>query len=260
MLRRSKADRTSRVSFVCNICSNFNTSLAQDIGRETPSCSSCGSTVRMRAMVHTLSQELYGRCMPIDQFPEEPRYRGIGTSDWTGYASRLAQRLDYTNTFYHQEPKLDITAPDESLEGSLDFIVSTDVFEHVEPPVSSAFEAARRLLRPAGVFVFSVPYKLAGDTVEHFPDLHDWHIERPADGPPTLYNTTRDGELQTFDDLTWHGGEGATLEMRMFSIEGIQKEAAAAGFGPPRVYHASHIECGMIWEVDWSLTMALRPV
>jgi len=255
----SKSADICKAAFVCNVCSTANERPAADFGRETASCSECGSTVRMRAIVHTLSQELYGRCMPIDEFPKEPRYRGIGTSDWVGYGDRLAKRLDYTNTYYHQEPQLDITCPDKSLEGTLDFITSTDVFEHIVAPVGRAFEAARRLLKPDGVFIFSVPYNLEGETVEHFPNLHDWRIDRPEDGKPTLHNVTKDGQQEVFDDLVFHGGAGATLEMRVFTLPGIERDAAAAGFEKPRVYHASHMQCGMLWEVDWSLTMALRP-
>ena len=253
------AAKASSLSFVCNICSTANARPIQDFGRETASCSGCGSAVRMRAIVHTLSRELFGKCLPIDQFPSEPRRKGIGTSDWTGYASRLAKRLDYTNTFYHQEPQLDITAPPADMEGTLDFIVSTDVFEHIVPPVSRAFEAARRLLKPDGVFVFSVPYNLLGETVEHFPDLHYWHIERDGQAPPKLHNTTRDGRQQVFEDLVFHGGEGATLEMRVFTLPSLEQHAKQAGFAAPRVYYASHLQCGMAWEVDWSLTMAMRP-
>lgn len=252
-------NQATSLTFTCNICGNANQCEAAKIGRETPSCSSCGSTVRMRSIVHVLSHELFGRCMPIAEFPSEPRLRGIGTSDWQGYASRLAKRLDYTNTFYHQEPKVDITAPDPSLDGTLDFLTSTDVFEHIEPPVDRAFRAARRLLKPNGVLVFSVPYKLDGDIVEHFPDMHDWQIDRSS-GKPVLHNTTRDGKKQVFDDLVFHGGDGATLEMRLFSLQGICDQARAAGFAPPKIHHASHLECGMVWEVDWSLTMALRPI
>lgn len=249
---------TASLTFVCNICSTKNTVAGTQIGRETPSCSKCGSTVRMRAMVHTLSMELYGKSLRIDEFPKEPRYRGIGTSDWVGYAAPLAKKLDYTNTFYHQEPKVDITDPDPAMNGTLDFVTSTDVFEHIITPVSRGFEAVRRLLKPNGVFVFSVPYNLEGPTVEHFPEMHDWHIDRSG-AKPVLHNTTKSGEKQVFEDLVFHGGEGATLEMRVFSLQGICEQAEAAGFAPPRVYHASHLQSGVVWEVDWSLTMSLRP-
>lgn len=247
-----------RLSFTCNVCGAAATCDAAQIGREQPSCNKCGSTVRMRSIVHTLSMELFGECMPIDEMPHSPHLRGLGTSDWKGYAERLARKFDYTNTFYHQEPKLDLTDPVGWQDGSLDFFVSTDVFEHVTPPVERAFATVHRLLKPGGVFVFSVPYKLHGETDEHFPELHEWHIDRDVP-TPVLHNRTRDGREQRFEDLVFHGGEGATLEMRVFSLPDIQQHAERAGFEAPRVYHQSHLECGTVWEVNWSLTMALRP-
>jgi SAM-dependent methyltransferase len=250
--------KAHRLSFTCNICGAASTCDVEQIGRESASCSKCRSTVRMRSIVHTLSVELFGSCTPIEDFPTSPDLRGIGTSDWPGYANRLAKKLGYTNTFYHKKPHFDLTDPSGWEEGSLDFFISTDVFEHVLPPVERAFETVRRLLKPTGVFVFSVPYKLEGETVEHFPELHDWRIEKEG-GKSVLLNRTKDGREQRFDDLVFHGGEGATLEMRLFSLPGIQDVAARTGFAPPRVYHQSHLACGTVWEVDWSLTMALRP-
>jgi SAM-dependent methyltransferase len=258
-LPRGEGAIPSRLTFVCNVCGTANDRPAADFDRETESCGGCGSTVRMRSIIHVLALELFGRCLPISDFPPRPDLRGLGTSDWAGYATRLARRLDYTNTFFHQEPRLDLRDPDPRRFGTLDFLISTDVFEHVAPPVELAFSTARRLLKPTGVFVFSVPYGPSGPTREHFPDLHDWTLERAAGREPVLRNLTRDGRVQEFRDLVFHGGDGATLEMRVFSLPGIQELAATSGFLPPRVHSESHLECGMVWSAGWSQTMALRP-
>jgi hypothetical protein len=47
--------------FTCNTCGrrNFYSDITE-LGRETPTCRRCGSTVRMRAVIHLLSSELYG--------------------------------------------------------------------------------------------------------------------------------------------------------------------------------------------------------
>ena len=80
------------------------------------------------------------------------------------------------------------------MEATLDFIISTDVFEHIEPPVSRAFVNAKKLLKPDGIFIFSVPFsdpeKPGVPTKEHFPELHDYVIEQHDDGY-CLKNTTR---------------------------------------------------------------------
>ena len=178
-------------------------------------------------------------------------------SDWCVYADLLAKKLDYQNTFYHCEPLLDICDPDPALFGTLDFLIATDVFEHVAPPVEIALENARKLLKPTGVFVFSVPFKLEGETDEHFPDLHDYKIET-RDGGRELINRTIDGVDQMFSNLVFHGGDGATLEMRLFSRDGLLASAAACGLST-EIYADSHHSCGMIWQCNWSQTMAMRP-
>ncbi len=64
--------------------------------------------------------------------PPRPDLVGIGMSCWDGYVAPLSHRLAFKNTFYHQEPKVDITNIDQGMVGTLDFIVSSDVFEYVE--------------------------------------------------------------------------------------------------------------------------------
>src|SRR5208337_5051049 len=78
-------------------------------------------------------------------------------SDWGGYAAPLALKYRYRNTFFHSEPKLDITNPPDSMRGSLDFLISSDVFEHVLPPVSKAFAGAFDVLKPGGHLILSAP-------------------------------------------------------------------------------------------------------
>src|SRR5437879_5782180 len=70
-------------------------------------------------------------------------------------------------------------------------------FEHVVPPVSRAVANARRLLKPGGVLIFSVPFSLDADTVEHFPDLNDYRIVKTG-GRIRLENRCVDGRMQIF--------------------------------------------------------------
>lgn len=245
-------------AFRCNICGSATASPKTAFGREAASCHSCGSTVRMRSIVHALSHQLFGECLAIEDLPVHPEIKGIGMSDWPGYAWRLMHRLGYRNTFLDEDPMLDVRAPDPDLLGSLDFIISSDVFEHVAPPVQIAFDNARRLLKPDGVMIFSVPYGLDGDTVEHYPDLHDYTIKRRRRGD-ILVNVTEAGERQEFTDLVYHGGPGETLELRVFSLPSLRRHFAAAGFGEPVIYDQVCTQCGMLHEFHWSQTMAVRP-
>ena len=208
-------------------------------------------------MVHALSMELFGRNLAIRDFPTRKDIKGIGLTDWDGYADRLAAKLDYQNTFLHQEPKLDITAIPAELEHTLDFVISSDVFEHVPPPISVAFENLRKLLKPGGVAILSVPYDETPFTREHFPELHDWRIIE-EDGRTILKNTTRDGRAQVFDQLVFHGGAGNVLEMRAFSEAGLLGDLRDAGFVDIKLFGDDHLETGIAWKYKQSLPVSAR--
>lgn len=241
----------------CNICGRACMTPVSELGRERPSCR-CGSTVRTRAIVHILSTELFGQSLAIPDFPIRHDLLGWGMSD-AGYSDKLPGKLNYINTFYHQEPRLDITAAlDPRNEGSLDFLISTEVFEHITPPASIAFENARRLLKRNGVFIFSVPYTLKPQTQEHFPDLYKYELINDHGFNPVLKNITRDGNEQVFNNLVFHGGPGATLEMRVFSQAGLMSELQHAGFGKVKIYSEPCWEFGVYWQDSWSLPMAAR--
>ena len=181
---------------------------------------------------------------------------GIGLSDWPGYAKPLERLMRYQNTYYTREPRLDITNPPPHLEGHADFVIASDVFEHVTPPVDKAFAGACRLLKPGGAVVFSVPYGLAGDTIEHFPNLHDLSIHgKGAD--LHLVNRTAQGTFEMFRGLCFHGGEDATLEMRVFSLPSLEAHCRAAGFASPEIM-PDVPDHGILWPHSWSHAMLLR--
>jgi SAM-dependent methyltransferase len=188
----------------------------------------------MRSLVEALSIALFGQSIALPDFPHRPDLKGIGMSCWDGYAIPLAQKLGYTNTYYHQEPFFDIRHPPLDWLGQLDFVISSDVFEHIEPPVAIAFAQARRLLKPGGVMIFTVPYvaeveQPGGRTIEHFPNLHDYRVEQVGDRF-VLHNTTRTGQIETFEELVFHGGPGLNLEMRMFAETDLVALLNQAGF------------------------------
>ncbi len=201
-----------------------------------------------------LSLSLFGRSLAIGEFPRRKDIRGIGLSCAGPYARRLRRKLAYTNTFYHKRPRLDICRPDPAMSGTLDFIIASDVFEHIVPPVSRAFENCRRLLKAGGVMVFSVPYAYEGSTVEHFPELHDYRIEK-LDGRQVLLNRTTDGREQRFENLSFHGGAGGTLEMRAFSRPDLIREFEQAGFEQPQFCDENDPGCGVMLDEEGALAM-----
>ena len=248
------------VDFQCNICGSHNHDVERALvsNREANSCRHCYSSLRMRSMVHALALELFGKPLLLPDFPEDKSLLGLGMSDWDGYALALAHKLGYTNTYYHTEPRLDIIHPDERWLGQTRFLISGDVFEHIPiRDLAPALHNCRRLLSDDGVMLFTVPYFKMERTQEHFPNLYDFRIVE-EEGKRVLLNTTIDGQQERFEDLVFHGGEGSTLEMRLFAETDLLALLQQAGFSSTRIYTDIVPEHGILWPMDWAVPIAAR--
>jgi len=258
------------------------------ISREGAFYKGCYS--RLRAMIYLLSKELFGKPMYLIDFPQNKKIKGLGMSDADVYAVPLSQKLDYVNTFYEKEPYLDIYKLNETQMNAYDFVLSTDVFEHIPPypGIDIAFKNLYNLLKPTGFLIFAVPFTLDDETIEHFPNLYDYSFIRENnpiiknfDGLPqheinrrqnniVLINKTIDGKEEKFSNLCFHGGigditsgsgGGSTLEMRIFCKKDLEKRFYKAGF---KEIEFLDIEdpvvknYGIYWEGPWSLCMIVR--
>jgi SAM-dependent methyltransferase len=213
--------------------------------------------MRVRAVIALLSEELLGVPLALTDFPVLKAIRGIGMSDSPELAKKLAEKLDYTNTFYHQAPRFDAVHPDPNDFGRYDFILSSEVMEHVPPPVEHAFANLFRLLKPDGLLIMTTPYTLGGKTKEHFPELHDFTLTSLGAGT-VLVNRRRDGSTEVFEDLVFHGGPGSTVEMRVFTEESLRETILAAGFSSVRVASMDVPEFGVEHAETWSLPIVAR--
>lgn len=231
--------------FRCNICGKAAAFPKKELQRESWSCRTCASTVRWRSVIHALSVELFGKSLALPDFPYRPDLVGVGLSDWDGYADGLSAKLGYTNTFYHQAPLLDITNIDTADHPQYDFIISSDVFEHICPPVSRAFANAGKLLKPEGVMILTVPY-IEGETREHFPEVRDFFIKKEAN-EWVLVGKSDDQQTQTYTGLTFHGGPGTVVECRLFGKESLVQASQDAGFKTIRIHAEAAEQFGIIW-------------
>jgi len=178
-------------------------------------------------------------------------------SDAQCYSTLLAEKTNYTNTFYDREPYLDITESHSDQHGTYDFILSSDVFEHVAPPVERAFEEAFRLLKPYGVLCITVPSVIADQTDEHYPDLHQYSVIELA-GEHVLINRKKDRTLEIHDKLVFHGGIGATLEMRLFAQADLVRKLRGAGFSDVVLQMEPVERFGIVFDGPWSRPLVAR--
>ena len=205
--------------FTCNICGGASKFFPAEDWRESASCTHCASSVRMRSIIHCLTTEIFKKSLKLKEVKKSD-LKGIGLSDWEGYSKILETKFNYVNTFYHKEPLFDITSPPDKLKCSFDFLISTEVFEHIPPPVNTAFAGAYSVLKNKGLLVLSVPYGLHGKTIEHFPTLKNYKIIDFFE-KKILINEYKENCFETFHKLDFHGGDGATLEMRIFCLDDL---------------------------------------
>lgn len=241
-------------SFTCNICGAENH--VEAFATEPASCA-CGSNVRLRALIHLLSMELFGTSLVLAKFPTTKAIRGLGLSDQAGYAQILADKFDYTNTYYDREPCFDITEAHPHLAGAYDFILLADVLEHIAPPLECALAEACRLLKPRGFLGITIYCNPADQMREHFPELHEFRIVQIGT-TQVLLNRRRDGSLEVRDDLVFHGGSGATLEMREFGRTALQSKLLGAGFREAFFLTDNLPEIGILFDHDVSQPLIAR--
>lgn len=253
-LARSKVPRP----FQCNVCGRKTAASLVDIcDREVPSCSQCGSNLRIRSVIHLLSLEMFGESMPLPDFPVSQHIRGLGMSDADVYAGQLTKKFSYLNTYYHKSPKFDITAIKVEEYAKFNFVISCDVLEHVRPPVIRAFHNLKTLLKVGGTAILTVPYMLLENTWEHYPDLQRFDIIDDGDGRK-LVNTTANGEKQEFKELVFHGGSGSTIEMRIFTKSSVRNELEKSGFREIEFCKCDEPRYGIVWPLNWSLPIVAR--
>jgi len=244
--------------FRCNICGTIGLLQLDRLLRETVSCSGCASTPRARAVIDLLTRELTGQRLSLPDLAPRADIRGLGLSDSDNCASRLEKKFAYHNTYFHREPYLDIAGeipPDQM--AAYDFVISSEVFEHVLPPIDRAFANVFKLLKPGGLLLLTVPYGMQPETIEHFPDLYDFTITETS-GCYQLINRTRQGVIQKFDHLKFHGGPGTTLEMRLFAEADLLRRLRVAGFIDVRIRRDICFEYGIWWEQPWSWPLSAR--
>ena len=155
--------------------------------------------------------------------------RGVGLSDGPPLAPALASRLLYTNTYYQEYPQLDITRPPAILIGQLEFIICSDVLEHVPPPLEPALEGLYACLRPGGIAVVTVPVG-PGTTHEYYPGLVEFELAAGESGGHVLDWIDTAGARHTDTTPEIHGGGGLTLAFRLLAARDIEARLRTAGF------------------------------
>jgi Methyltransferase domain len=250
---RRRSSPAGQLIFVCNICgARACADLLQILDRGSQTCSKCNSSNRFRSLIAALQERLFDEVSPLKNWRVRKDIAGLGMSDSPVYSVGPAKKFNYMNTFFHTEPFLDISSPDAQFHDRFDFVISAEVLEHVRPPIDMAFKGLRLLLKPRGLLVLTVPFGQQADTIEHFPDLYRFEIIGVG-SERELINFTPKGEKQIYRNLVFHGGKGATLEMRVFSESALLKLLKDSGFHEIQIHNRWLPQWGIVHSHPFSL-------
>lgn len=140
--------------------------------RETLNCKSCGSTMRHRTMAVTLlkvvNQRTRWQLGTIQQLADATwDFRILDTDSFSPIAVRLKHNRNYTTSEYMPAQAFGAEVAERLFnvdlqricfaDGSFDYVMSSDVMEHV-PDDQSAHREIHRCLKAGGAYLFTVPY------------------------------------------------------------------------------------------------------
>jgi SAM-dependent methyltransferase len=217
--------------FNCNICGKHNSLQGKVRHRELYFCDDCGSCARFRGVVLAVQRfVLADEAKPLKAQKTRMSVRAIGMSDSLSYAPHLERLFSYTNTYYHMEPFVDVTNKENCDHyRDLDFIICSEVLEHVRTPVVNCLQNMHSMLKSGGKLILTTPYLSGYETVEHYPHLHDYKIFEHS-GRYIVSNIRKDGLHEFHQSPSFHGGPGEVLEMRVFGEGDLMAMIRQAGF------------------------------
>jgi len=194
------------------------------VDREGDLCTSCGSTWRIRAIALGALLGLGLPRLPLPRQSPDWSRRALGVSDSVVLSAALGSRVDYTNSYYHRFPRLDLLDVPPDVHGTMDLVTCSDVLEHVPPPADRALTGVAALLRPGGAAVLSVPCDEHGSTREFYPGLTYWEAV-----PEGVSWIDAGGARHVDETPEYHGGPGQTLAFRLWGVEDLKERLAAVG-------------------------------
>lgn len=170
---------------------------------ETGICAGCGLNSRMRAVVDFVRRTgVRGDCLLAEHLtPSTPVFRTM--FDSVICSEYLGPNLKPGSM--HMRGKVRVRHEDLTglslADTSVDMVVTQDVFEHI-PDFDTAFEECRRVLRPGGRLVFSIPF---------FPDQESTEViaSVAADGSvshvgaPEIHGNPLGGGSLCFQHFGW---------------------------------------------------------
>lgn len=195
---------------LCRETTDFHGDPTGDIRERLP-CGACGASTRQRAVVQVLLDALSSAETARVYATEQASFfyrmlrMHVGKLHGGEYGLDRRRRLRlqlwlWRNRIFERLVARDLTALDFA-DGSLDAVVSLDVLEHI-PAYEDALREVARVVRPGGVFVFTVPFYEDAPGSRRIAWLHeDGRIE--FDGEPEYHGDPVSGGVPCFHHFGW---------------------------------------------------------
>jgi SAM-dependent methyltransferase len=236
---RAPGDRRRDVQGTCSVCGRetrfvYNAwmlpdDMKRDLGepalvhafamRESLFCDGCGSNLRVRRIAEALL-ELYGRnARTLVELVQEPGFRGLAVAEINSIGSIHGVLAAHSGLVYSEfRPGAALGAEVDGArnedvcrlsydDAAFDLVLTSDTLEHV-PDLARALREIRRVLRPGGRHVFTVPIVPTRATSEvraHVgPDgavVHRLPARHHGRGSGPFRLVGRKGDLLVFTDI-----------------------------------------------------------
>ncbi len=129
---------------------------AGSAARESLFCSWCGSSSRVRRLAAVLVRLYSGAgARSLAELVAEPAFRALRVAEINAIGRMHAFLAEHPGLVYSEFPDEDVTALSYG-DASFDLVLTSETLEHVPDPMEG-FREIRRVLRPGGRHVFTVP-------------------------------------------------------------------------------------------------------
>ncbi len=161
----------------CNVCGWEGSRFADDQWHPATVCPSCRCQVRHRLLVATLDGESTHQELREDELLRGKTVLHFAPERHFRERVRRVAAKHVTADFERGDCdlNLDISAMPEVTDASFDAVIVCDVLEHV-PNDAGAFREIRRVLKPGGIAIMTVPQKDSPATTEE-----DFSVTEPSE-------------------------------------------------------------------------------
>lgn len=169
---------------------------AEFVEREGSLCSRCGSSRRIRGLADVLLEHYGEGARSIRELVREERFGALRVAEVNSIGRMHPYLAELPGLVYSEYPDEDIQAlsyPD----ASFDVVLTSDTLEHI-PDFRRALSETRRVLRPGGRHVFTVPLDPRRESTRSRDGLPPQHHGRGA-GPFAL--VTRKADMLAYTDF-----------------------------------------------------------